>query len=280
MEDDAQDAANQFARAAESFGALLNEMAAAQLAEPQLAEPELSDASGEPSSAAAAEESAESADYDPFDVDGAMSDEHADNADDQDEMYDEEAEVAHYKRAQSAAEQAPWHQPPLAKSEIVKQHYTPEQIDDLRNESAAAALMGLHWRSRGPPGEVGKEWRGQKWRPGSERWGNNGGVNREWWSQFYKAKRCGKEKEFLRTHPKPTSKGGASSSSSSTTPVMSKGLTSKGKSKTGSSAAAAAAPVAVKGKNKTKSSIDKGSGGKGRGGKDADRARPWHRHHN
>ena len=43
------------------------------------------------------------------------------------------------------------------------------------------------FRERGPPGpEAGgpNQWRCQKWRTGSERWGNSGGKNKAWWTWF------------------------------------------------------------------------------------------------
>lgn len=51
----------------------------------------------------------------------------------------------------------------------------------------------------------GEEWRGQQWRPGSERWGNRGGKCRDWYSGFYAAKRQGGAhlEAWLQANPKP-----------------------------------------------------------------------------
>ena len=149
----ADDAARQFARAAESWGSLLEEMATEAA--------EHADASDETheESAAAAADSADSDAYDPFDDEDLVDKEPGDGVfkEDEDETYNEEAEMRHYRAAQSVVQQAAWNLPPVAPSEIVKRKYTPEMIDDLRNESAAAHFMGQRWQSRGPPGDGIKE---------------------------------------------------------------------------------------------------------------------------
>lgn len=83
--------------------------------------------------------------------------------------------------------------------------YTAEQLIDLRAESSVAKELGLTWQERGPPptGEAGELWRGQRYREGSQRWGNRGGKSRWWYEQYYKAKRNGTVKEFLEKHPSP-----------------------------------------------------------------------------
>ena len=54
----------------------------------------------------------------------------------------------------------------------------------------------MRWQDRGPTGpqERTKDtWRGQKWRPGSERWANNGGANKIWYVGFIRARDEGPE---------------------------------------------------------------------------------------
>jgi hypothetical protein len=55
-------------------------------------------------------------------------------------------------------------------------------VHDVEGEKKAAMIAELPWDMRGPAGpEVGgpKEWRGQKWRPNSQRYANSGGKNKE-----------------------------------------------------------------------------------------------------
>ena len=78
----------------------------------------------------------------------------------------------------------------------------------LAAERAAAEALGVRWQDRGPPGPTepsSETWRGQHWRPGSERWANRGGVNREWWAAYYKAK--GKSKGKGKSQEKGKGKG-------------------------------------------------------------------------
>jgi hypothetical protein len=84
--------------------------------------------------------------------------------------------------------------------------YTVEELLDLRAESAAARELGIRWADRGPTGEV-PVWRGQQWRPGSERYANRGGANKEWYTQMYRAKAKGKDflAKWLADNPKPSS---------------------------------------------------------------------------
>ena len=89
-----------------------------------------------------------------------------------------------------------------------------EMLEDQGNhmwlaaERAAAEALGVRWQDRGPPGPTepsSETWRGQHWRPGSERWANRGGVNREWWAAYYKAK--GKSKGKGKSQEKGKGKG-------------------------------------------------------------------------
>ena len=55
-------------------------------------------------------------------------------------------------------------------------------------EIAAAKSSGLGWQFRGPQGpELGgpETWRGQKWRPGSQRWANSGGKDKAKYAPYY-----------------------------------------------------------------------------------------------
>ena len=76
-----------------------------------------------------------------------------------------------------------------------------EELQDLRDESAAAHSLGIGWKDRGPPGPPEDDptatWRGQKWREGSQRWANGGGSNREWYKMYYKAKQHGDWNKML-----------------------------------------------------------------------------------
>ena len=56
--------------------------------------------------------------------------------------------------------------------------------------------LGLRWQDRGPPPPPPDEerttlWRGQKYRPGSGRWANSGGTNKQWYSEYAAAKKKG-----------------------------------------------------------------------------------------
>jgi hypothetical protein len=55
-------------------------------------------------------------------------------------------------------------------------------------EQAITFAYGCKLRNRGPeaPEVSGMEtWRGQQWRPGSQRWGNRGGKRLAEWNAFY-----------------------------------------------------------------------------------------------
>jgi hypothetical protein len=76
-----------------------------------------------------------------------------------------------------------------------RQDITAEELQDLHDEADAARSCGIGWKERGPPGPPADDptatWRSQKWRPGSSRWANNGGTNKQWYSRYYAAKRHG-----------------------------------------------------------------------------------------
>ena len=96
---------------------------------------------------------------------------------------------------------------------------SPEELKELRVEQLVADAWNVKWQERGPagpPGERTKDlWRGQKWRPGSERWANNGGKNKIWYSGFMRAREEGPAalERFFELHAEqfnrgPQSKGG------------------------------------------------------------------------
>ena len=64
----------------------------------------------------------------------------------------------------------------------------------LRAEQQVAQEMGLRWQERGPPPEALPEgqttWRGQAYRPGTGKWANRGGANKQWFTEFYRAKKA------------------------------------------------------------------------------------------
>ena len=70
---------------------------------------------------------------------------------------------------------------------------SPAAIDAEREafrEASAAGIMRM--RDRGPPApqEGGpNSWKGQKWREGSQRWGNRGGKRKDEFAAFYAVKR-------------------------------------------------------------------------------------------
>jgi hypothetical protein len=74
---------------------------------------------------------------------------------------------------------------------------------ELRAEQGAAWHVGISWKHRGPaaPDDANKHdtWRGQKYRPGSQRWANNGGTRAWWYNTYYplkrKASESGKEED-------------------------------------------------------------------------------------
>ena len=56
----------------------------------------------------------------------------------------------------------------------------------LKEEKAMAEDLGLRWQQRGPKAEGRPErWRGQRYRPGTGKWANRGGKNREFFKQKY-----------------------------------------------------------------------------------------------
>ena len=86
-----------------------------------------------------------------------------------------------------------------------KRQVSRAELIELRNEEEVAKEMNLRWDQRGPLPDMAKRWRGQKFRPNQQRWGNNGGKNKEWWNAFYKVKSRGEAqlREWLRHNPKP-----------------------------------------------------------------------------
>jgi hypothetical protein len=88
---------------------------------------------------------------------------------------------------------------------------------ELRAEQAIAGHVGIGWKHRGPagPDDANKHdtWRGQKYRPGTQRWANNGGTRSWWYNTYYplkrKASESGKEedkktlKQWLHDNPMP-----------------------------------------------------------------------------
>ena len=67
----------------------------------------------------------------------------------------------------------------------------------------------MRWQERGPPRESLPEgqvtWRGQAYRPNTGKWANRGGSNKQWYTDFYKAKKSGEAalKKFLDENPHP-----------------------------------------------------------------------------
>ena len=78
----------------------------------------------------------------------------------------------------------------------------------FRAEQQVAQEMGLRWQERGPPPEALPEgqttWRGQAYRPGNGKWANRGGANKQWFTEFYRAKKAGPAavQDFLAKNPK------------------------------------------------------------------------------
>ena len=71
-------------------------------------------------------------------------------------------------------------------------HYTPvlrQMNDDLNVECHVAKASEIPWDCRGPVGPADggpTEWRGQKFREGSQRWGNRGGGQNNRYSLWHK----------------------------------------------------------------------------------------------
>ena len=61
------------------------------------------------------------------------------------------------------------------------------------DEAEQAAEHGIPWADRGPPAPASptEYWRGQRWRPNTERWSRRGGRNRLFWECYYSAMRQG-----------------------------------------------------------------------------------------
>jgi hypothetical protein len=84
-----------------------------------------------------------------------------------------------------------------------------EELIVLRSEEEVARGMKLPWQQRGPPPEALPEgmttWRGQAYRPQSGKWANRGGAHKQWYTDFYQAKKAGPEAlaKFLKDNPHP-----------------------------------------------------------------------------
>ena len=76
----------------------------------------------------------------------------------------------------------------------------------LRAEATIARQLGLPWQERGPLPEMLPEgqmtWRGQQYRPNTGKWANRGGSHKQWYTDFYKAKKAGPE-AVARLEPRP-----------------------------------------------------------------------------
>jgi hypothetical protein len=72
-----------------------------------------------------------------------------------------------------------------------KKIYSAAEYIEVLAEAQVALDMGLKWRERGPPPpeDPSERWRGQLYRPGSDRWANRGGKAASWYSEYYKNKR-------------------------------------------------------------------------------------------
>ena len=69
-------------------------------------------------------------------------------------------------------------------------------------EAEAAKAHGIKMKFRGPPPpeDPHELWKGQRFRPGSERWGNRGGAKRPWWDSYYAAIKAGADKRAAKAH--------------------------------------------------------------------------------
>jgi hypothetical protein len=80
---------------------------------------------------------------------------------------------------------------------------------DLRMEREAGIDTNTKWRHRGvnPDQNPGAPmtFRGQRWRPGSQRFANSGGTDRAWHKGYYIAKKRGEAaaQEYIRRHGPP-----------------------------------------------------------------------------
>ena len=74
--------------------------------------------------------------------------------------------------------------------------------EDAQEESAAAIKHGIRWRHRGPepPQSPTEYWKGQRYRPTTQRWSRRGGRKRGFWDLVYAAMREGATKEEAIKH--------------------------------------------------------------------------------
>jgi len=104
-------------------------------------------------------------------------------------------------------------QPAPSRREL-RRHVSDEELLCLRAEQATATAMGLRWQERGPPPSALPEgqttWKGQAYRPGTGKWANRGGVHKQWYTEYYKAKRAGPAavEDFLAKNPNPKTGSG------------------------------------------------------------------------
>jgi hypothetical protein len=64
-----------------------------------------------------------------------------------------------------------------------------------QEETEHAKQNDIRWQDRGPlPQHENERWRQQRWRPGTERWGNRGGSRRGWYGVYYAALKAGASK--------------------------------------------------------------------------------------
>ena len=68
-----------------------------------------------------------------------------------------------------------------------------DELLQLRAEEEVAREMGLRWQERGPRPDMLPEgqttWMGgHQYRPNSGTWANRGGSNKQWYTEFYRAK--------------------------------------------------------------------------------------------
>jgi hypothetical protein len=111
-------------------------------------------------------------------------------------------------------------------SRVHKRFVDQDELMELRAEQAVARHVGVGWKHRGPAGPEAESkhdtWRGQKYRPGSQRWANNGGTRAWWYNAYYPLKRkaadSGREadkralRDWLESNPMPEKPSGSKGS--------------------------------------------------------------------
>jgi hypothetical protein len=130
----------------------------------------------------------------------------------------------------------------------------------LKNEQEVAENCHMRWQDRGPRPKAGAErpgfWRGQAWRPGTERWSNRGGRHKEYyqWMARNGGLKGGKSSSSGDGNEGGKSSGSGDGYKGGKSSGSGKGCKGKGGKSSGSGKGG-------KGKD------DKGKGGKGKGGK-------------